>query len=105
VKIARDESGQVLILAGTLEIRMAGELQNALRDLVDEVPNPAVDLSGADECDVASFQLLCSACKTAERSGKHFQVIGASDAILDAGAALGLPLQEALAKRGNEHAA
>lgn len=95
MQIAKDESGRVLKLAGSLEIGVAEELQSALRDFVLGTPIPIVDLSAVDACDTAALQLLCSARKTAESLGKAFEIAGLSDAVRSIGAALGLSLTEA----------
>ena len=94
MEITKDESGQVLKIAGTLEIAAAEELHNALRAFIDEAQQPVVDLSAVDGCDATALQLLCSARKTAEGAGKPFELTGVSTAILDASAALGLRLTE-----------
>lgn len=94
MQIARDESGEVLKIAGTLGISAAEELQNALRAFLDEAHKPVFDLSGVDGCDATALQLLCSARKSAEAAGKPFELTGVSSAILDASAALGLCLAE-----------
>jgi anti-anti-sigma factor len=100
----KDESGHVLTIVGTLDIGVADELQKALCDFVAGDSMPAVDLAGVDACDTAAIQLLCSARKTAELSGKHFELAGVSSAIRNTNAALGLPLPEGASKRGDKGA-
>ena len=80
MQIVKDESG-VLKLSGPLEISDAVELQQALRELLDTAAKPVVDLSEVDACDTAALQLLCSARRTAELSGKPYSVRGVPDAI------------------------
>ena len=92
MQIAKDESAQVLKVVGTLEIGVAEELHNALREFVGRESRPVVDLSQVDACDTAALQLLCSARKTAEGAGKTFELGGVSAAIRNASAALGLSL-------------
>jgi anti-anti-sigma factor len=111
VQITRDESGDVLKLAGSIEISGAKELQDSLRDFIAGTARAIVDLSEVDACDTAVLQLLYSARKTAERSGTQFEFARLSAAIRDASAALGLSLTEAPdaigpnpARRGEEHA-
>ena len=101
MQITRDEPGQVLKIAGTLGISLAGELRNALRAFIGEAQQPVVDLTEVDGCDATALQLLCSARKTAEGSGKPFELTGVSAAILDASAALGLRLTECPATAAN----
>lgn len=95
MQIVKDQSGRVLKLTGALGIGEAEELRNALRDFVGEASAPIVDLAEVDACDTAALQLLYSARKTADRSGKQFEFVGASAAIRDIGATLGLTLTEA----------
>ena len=102
MQIARDESGQVLKLAGVLEIAMAEELHTALRDFIYEAAGPVIDLSEVEACDTAALQLLCSARKTAEGAGKPFALRGVPAAIEGAGAAHGLRFTEwPVADRGS----
>jgi len=92
VQITKDGSGRVLKIAGTLDIGVADELQKALREFVSGDSEPIVDLSEVDECDTAALQLLCSARKTANGSGRHCELAGLSASIQNASAALGLSL-------------
>jgi len=92
VRISKE--GNVLHIAGTLEIREAEELLRALRDFVQQEGQPVIDLSGVESCDTAGLQLLCSARKTAAAAGKALQVLDTPPAVQDAAAALGLRLDE-----------
>ena len=111
MQITTGESGHILKISGSVEITGAKELQDGLRDFIDGTSRAILDLSEVDSCDTAFLQLLCSARKTAERSGKQFELSGLSAAVRDASAALGLSLTEAPdaigpnpARRGEEHA-
>lgn len=97
MQLTKDASGGVLKIAGALHISTAEELRDALREWVSGEARPCadlykIDLSEVDECDASALQLLCSACKTAERSNKRLAFAGVSAAICDAVAALGLSL-------------
>ena len=71
MKLTKDACGSGLTIEGTLDINTADELRNA-----------------------SALQLLCSAFQTAERSDTSLAFIGVSDAILNAGAALGSSLAD-----------
>jgi anti-anti-sigma factor len=95
VQIGIDESGHILRLAGSLEIREVDELHRALRDFLSGESKPVIDLSAVESCDTAGLQLLVSARKTAERAGKPFRLTGIPVAVSDAAASLGVSLSEA----------
>lgn len=92
--IIKDESGQTLSIAGALEIGAAEELCNALREFLDRAQKPTLDLSQVDGVDAAALQVLCSARKTAERSGKLLEIAAASAAVRNKIEALGLSLAD-----------
>jgi anti-anti-sigma factor len=92
VRISKDQSGRVLQISGTLDIREADELLTALRDFVHGETQPVIDLSGVESCDTVAFQLLCSARKTAADMGKPLQLLALPAPVQDAAAALGLRL-------------
>lgn len=94
MRISKDQSGRVLQISGTLEIREADELLRVLRDCLHNEAQPVIDLSGVEGCDTAALQLLCSARKTAAVAGKPLQFLGLPGAVQDAAAALGLRLDE-----------
>lgn len=78
---------------GGLHISEAEELRVALIGALAATPSLLLDLSGIDSCDTASFQLLCSLQKSAERDGKEFRISAPSAAIREASAILGLSLE------------
>jgi anti-anti-sigma regulatory factor len=92
--LTSDEEPGVLSITGSLDISTAGALRDALRDHMARYPEPALDLSRVEACDAATLQLFWSAQRTAAEAGKPFRVSAWSAAILEAGAALGLPFEE-----------
>jgi anti-anti-sigma factor len=94
VEITKDESRQTMSIAGALEIGSAEELRDNLRDFLDRTPCPILDLSRVGGVDAAALQVLCAARKTAERSGKVFQIAAVSAAITNKSEALGLSLAD-----------
>lgn len=94
MSITRDESGSVLRVRGTLDIAVAEELHRALHDFLEEAPDPVVDLSGMESCDISTLQLLWAARRWAERTGKSVRFAGLSGAAAGAAAGLGLSIEE-----------
>jgi len=84
----------MMSIAGALEIGAAEELRNALRDFLDRAQRPSLDLSQVDGVDAAALQVLCSARKTADRSGKHLEIAAISAAVRTTSEALGLSLAD-----------
>lgn len=79
---------------GDLHINEVEELRSALiRALAAATPALVLELSGVDNCDTASLQLLCSLQKSAEKSGKELRITAPSAAIREASATLGLSLE------------
>jgi anti-anti-sigma factor len=107
MRISQPEPGGVWKIAGDLDIGAAEALRQALFDALQRDKSVTVDLTGVDSCDTAALQLLYAARQGARRSHQSFRVAAMSAAILETGAALGLPLAELtadLADRGNQHA-
>jgi anti-anti-sigma factor len=76
---------------GPLDIYNAGTLQAALEQHIQSHSSIEIDLTNAGGLDVAGLQLLYSARKSAEASGKPFALAGVPDALRSLEAALGLP--------------
>jgi len=93
MEILRQDQG-VALARGDLHISDAEELRSTLLDKLAASPALVLDLSGVDSCDAASFQLLCSLQKSAQRDGKKFHISATSVAIREASASLGLSLEE-----------
>lgn len=80
-------------VTGDLHISEADELRCALlRELA--APSLVLELSAVASCDTASFQLLCALQKSAQRDGKPFRITSPSPAVCEAGAVLGLSLED-----------
>jgi anti-anti-sigma factor len=79
-----------LAVEGELTIYRAAELHPVLLDAVHTQDAPALDLSGVTEFDCAGLQLLLVARREARRLGKDLPLQGASPAVRDAFALLGL---------------
>lgn len=100
MRISSDEAGPELKLAGSLVIGVAAELRTALHDRILQHPEVKLDLAGVESCDAAALQLLWSARKTAEETGKRLELTAMSPAVEDTGAALGLFLREVMPSIG-----
>ena len=92
MRVAKDDSGRVLKIAGALDIGEAEELHRVLRDFLCGESSAVVDLSEVEACDTAALQLLCSARKTAARASRPLQFSGISAAVRNTASELGLSL-------------
>lgn len=79
-----------LAVEGELTIYRAAELQPLLLEAVRTHAAPALDLSAVTEFDSAGLQLLLVARREAARLGKALHIAGASPAVADVHALLGL---------------
>jgi anti-anti-sigma factor len=79
-----------LAVEGEMTIYRAAELHPVLLDAVRTHDAPALDLSEVTEFDCAGMQLLLVARREAQRLGKQLVLQGASPAVLDAFALLGM---------------
>lgn len=95
MQIAKADTGRILKLSGALRIHVGDELRAALLDYVGTASKPVVDLSEVTECDTTGLQLLIAASRTAEHSGKPFELVGVPVAVREAGVALGLTVTAA----------
>jgi anti-anti-sigma factor len=93
MELLRQEEGTVQ-LRGDLHISESEELRSALIGELAANPALVLDLSGIDSCDTASFQLLCSLRKSADRDGKELRISAFSAAMHEASAILGLSAQD-----------
>lgn len=92
MQITKDQG--ILSIEGALEIGDAEELRNALREFLVLASRPTLDLSRVDAVDAAALQVLCSARKTAERSGKLLEIAAPATAVRNQSEALGLSLAD-----------
>lgn len=79
-----------LAVEGDMTIYRAAELHPVLLDAVRTQDAPALDLSSVTEFDCAGMQLLLVARREARRLGKRLALHGASPAVRDAFAMLGM---------------
>jgi len=79
-----------LAVEGEMTIYRAAELKPVLLDLVLTHAAPALDLARVTEFDSAGAQLVLVARREAVRLGKRLELRGASPAVCDAFALLGL---------------
>ena len=79
-----------LAVEGEMTIYRAADLKPALLDAVRTQDAPALDLANVTEFDSAGAQLLLVARREAVRLGKRLELRGASPAVRDAFALLGL---------------
>jgi anti-sigma B factor antagonist len=79
-----------LAVEGEMTIYRAAELHTVLLDAVRTLDAPALDLSEVTEFDCAGMQLLLVARREAEQLGKQLALQGASPAVRDAFALLGM---------------
>lgn len=89
MELLRQDEGIVRV-RGELHIGEAEKLRSALLGELVAAPALVLDFSGVDSCDTASFQLLCSLQKGAERDGKQFRITALPTAMLEARAILGV---------------
>lgn len=93
MQITNEESGGVRI-SGSLIISVANDLRTARLEALAANSILVLDLSEVDACDVAGIQVIYSAQRTARACNKSLRIASISTAILAAGTALGLPLDE-----------
>jgi anti-anti-sigma factor len=79
-----------LAVEGEMTIYRAAELKPALLEAVRTQDAPALDLAQVTDFDCAGAQLLLMARREAARLGKQLELRGASAAVRDAFALLGL---------------
>jgi anti-anti-sigma regulatory factor len=77
-------------ISGKLNIRQADTLHDELATSIETQPAVIIDLAEVTDCDAIGLQLLWSAKRYAERLGKPFSVAGATAALHQSCAQLGL---------------
>ena len=77
------DGGIVLRIKGSMSVFDIAEIHKEIVACFDKCDDFALDLKDVIDCDVSGLQLLHSARKTAQFSGKAFSVDGASDSIID----------------------
>lgn len=91
--IFRQQDGVVQV-RGDLHISEVEEFRQALTGALSLTSELELDFSAVERCDAASFQLLCSLQKSAEKAGKSLHLSSPSLAIQELCATLGLPLED-----------
>ena len=71
------ETGEIIVTSGSsLTIETAAEFSRIVREALAASNSVAVEFEPAVEFDITGLQILCSACKSAARSGKTFTYRG-----------------------------
>lgn len=71
------ENGEIIVTSGScLTIETAAEFSRIIREALEASNTVTVEFDQAVEFDITGVQVLCSACKTAARSGKNFSYHG-----------------------------
>ncbi len=69
-----DPAAAVMTVTGPMTVQYAAELRDRLLEVVAGGRGVTVDLSGVTDIDVAGFQLLCAASRTAGTSKNGFVI-------------------------------
>lgn len=91
---SQSEDGAPLRFTGELDIYAAAELRDTLEAHVGKAASVALDLSDVSACDPVAVQLICSARRTAEATGKPFRIVQVSAPVALACTALGLTSEQ-----------
>lgn len=71
------ENGEIIVTSGpSLTIETAAEFSRIVREALEASKNVAIEFDPVVEFDITGIQILCSACKSAARSGKTFSYHG-----------------------------
>jgi len=71
------ENGDIIITSGArLTIESATEFSRIISEALEASQNVALEFEPTVEIDITGVQILCSACKSAARSGKTFTYRG-----------------------------
>lgn len=92
MRLSQTAPGEPLGVSGELNLYAAQELLDRFRILLDQEPAPAIDLTGVEACDVSALQILISARRTAESSGRKLRLVGWPEAVDEACRSLGVPV-------------
>jgi anti-anti-sigma factor len=79
---------------GELTIRNAEEVRRLMSGALDAGAGLVLDVTDIQACDTAGLQLICSLRKSAAERGQRFRISGASAAVEECAAALGLSMAE-----------
>lgn len=71
------ENGEIIVTSGDrLTIENAADFSRILSEALEASKNVALEFEPTLEIDITGVQILCSACKSAARSGKTFSYHG-----------------------------
>ncbi|GBC60706.1 anti-sigma factor antagonist [Desulfonema ishimotonii] len=85
------KEGEMLVrIDGGMTVADAAAIRDKLVACFDSCESLIADLRDVADCDAAGVQLICSAHKTADATGKRFAVVNASEAVIKAVARAGL---------------
>lgn len=71
------ENGAIIVTSGDrLTIENAAEFSRIIREALEASNNVAIEFEPTVEIDITGMQILCSACKSAARSGRVFSFNG-----------------------------
>ena len=88
-----EQADAPLKIAGEQSIRNADELQKVLAEHLDRGLRVVLDLSEVQVCDATTLQLFCALRQSAIHRRQYFHITSISPAIVEAAAALGLPME------------
>ena len=73
--------GNVLVLAGDLDVRSTMAVRTAVRELLAVHPAVVIDLSGVDSVDLTALRVLAAATVQSVRDGHHLTLRSPSPAV------------------------
>lgn len=84
----------ILKIKGAMSVYEIASIRNELAACFKNHDRVLLDVDEATDCDTAGVQLMLSAFRTAEDTGKTFEVRGASDPVMKSIADLGLQISD-----------
>ena len=99
MQVVKNKQEHILSISGALHLSEAGELRRVLAEFLQNEPLLQLDLSAVGACDAASMQLLCSLRNSARMANKSLRLIACSEAVSEAGAILGLAIDDLVDSR------
>jgi anti-anti-sigma factor len=95
-----DRDGRVVLrIKGSMSVFDIDSAYKEIAKCFDECNDLALNLKEVDDCDISGLQLLCSAWKTANSSGKTFSIDDASNSIIDTFYKAGLDFEAVFADK------
>ena len=97
------ENGEIIITSGDrLTIEASADFARIVREALEASAAVAIEFDPAVEIDITGMQILCSACKSAARSGKTFSYNGLQPHALGAFIATSGAERHAICKHNND---